>query len=325
MSTTVTPVNLTGQKLATGDNRALHRDLYKTEVMAKFEDKLVTKDRVTNYTISSGKSWTFPVVGGASGLVRHLPGQAPTPRQIKRDEIRIDIDDRIVHTIYQDELDEKLADVNLRSHFTTAQAYALANAMDANMFRMMVKAARHAGLIAGEMPGGSTLVDAGFRTNSAALVKGLFDAATELQSKNVDLSEASAFLTPAQHSLLVQSKDVLNKDWGGEGSYAKNSVAMVAGIPLVITNNLPTQDLSSDATITAAGLNPETVFNRYRGDYSNLAGVVSTKQAVGVVTAVPLETRFTSVSENYGEFIQTSYVYGAGVLRPECAVELSVA
>lgn len=323
--TAITPVNMLGQQLATGDARKLHRDLYATEVQTKFLDKLVTEGKHMNKVLTGGKSYKFPIFGGASGLTVHTPGAAPTPSQVKRDELQVNLDERIVHTLFQDELDEALADIDARRLLVDAQAFALAKAKDSTIFRMMVKAARSPGLIAGEMPGGSTLKNAGFRTDAKALVSGLFDAATELQTKNVDLSTVSAFITPAQHSLLVQSKDVLNKDWGGEGSYAQNSIAMVAGIALTVTNNLPSENLSTDATIAAAGLDPALIFAKYRGDYSKLAAIVASDQAVATVTAVNLQTRFVPAEERFGEYVMTHYAYGAGVFRPECAIELATA
>ena len=323
--TAITPVNLLGQQNATGDQRALHRDLYATEVQTKFLAKLVTEGKHINKVLTGGKSYKFPMFGGASGLTVHTPGAAPSPSQVKRTELTVDLDERIVHSIFQDELDTTLSDMDARGLLVDAQAYALAKAKDQTIFRLMIKAAQSGPIIPGETDGGTVLTNAGYRNNASALSSGIFDIATALQMKNVDLSTVNAFITPAQHSMLIQNKDAITKDWGGEGSYAKGQLAMIAGIGLTVTNHLPTENLSTDASITASGLDPKIIFAKYRGDFSNLAAIVASNQAVATVTAVSLQTRFEAVPERFGEYIISHYAYGGRPFRPECAAILQVA
>lgn len=323
MTTNFDP-NLIGQQMGQGDARKLHRDLYAGEVLTKFHSMNVTEGRHVNKTLSGGKSYKFPIFGTSKGATVHKAGERIVPGKVNRSELTISLDERIYDSIFLDELDEILADVDARSIYTSEQAFNLAKAKDQTIFRLMLMAARSTGLIPGELPGGSRLFNAGYRTDAAALAKGIFDASTELKKKNIDPTSVSAFITPAQEALLVMNKETINKDWNGEGSYAAGTIARIGGIPLVVTNHLPAENLSSDATITAAGFDPSVVFAKYRGDYSQVAAIVAGTQAVATVTAVDLDVRFVPQRDSYGELIATSYAYGGGVYRPEGAVELSV-
>ncbi len=323
--TTISPVNVIGQKLGTGDERALHRDLFAGELLTKFHDLNVTKGHYINKVLKGGKSYKFPVFGSSTGAYVHSLGESVTPKTQKRSEITISLDKRLYDAIFLDELDEIMADVDARAIYVQQMAENLAAQHDANILRMMVKAGESAGLIPGDMPGGSVLVDAGYRTNAAALAKGIFDAATELKTKNVSLDSVVAFITPAQEAMLIQAKEAINKDWGGEGSYANGSIARIGGIRLVTTNHLPAQDLSTDAKIVAAGLDPQSIFPTYRGDYSKVAAIVCSNNAVATVTAVDMDVRFIEKKDHFGELVVASYAYGSGVYRPEGAVVLKVA
>lgn len=319
--TDFTPVNMIGQENSTGDVRKLHKDMYAAEVLTKFHSMNVTAGRHVNKTLKGGKSFKFPVFGPSKGATVHKAGTRIVPKQVKRSELTISLDERLYTAIFLDELDEIMSDVDARSIYTEQQAANLAEAKDKTILRLMVKAARSAGLLDG-LPGGSRLVDAGFRTDAHALVKGILDAKAELKRKNVDLSTAVAFITPAQEALLILNRDSLNRDYGGEGSFAAGTIPRIGGIELVVTNNLPCEDLSTDASIAAAGYDAEEIFDKYRADYSKVAAIVATKNAVATVTAIDLDVRFVEERDSYGELIATSYAYGGGVYRPECAVEL---
>lgn len=324
--TTIAPVNIIGQKLGAGDERALHKDLFAGEVLTKFHDLNKTKGHYVNKVLKGGKSFKFPVFGTSKGASVHNMGEQVVPTTIKRSDLTISLDKRLYKAMFLDELDEIMSDVDSRSIYAQQIAEELAAQHDSNILRMMVKAGEHAGLIPGEMPGGSVLINPGYRNDAYALAKGIFDAATELKTKNVSLDSVVAFITPAQEAMLIQGKEAIHKDWGGDGSYADGSIGRIGGIRLVTTNHLPMEDLSTDAAIVAAtGQSADSVFPSYRGDYRNVAAIIAGNQAVAVVTAVDMDVRFVKKEDSFGETLIASYAYGSGVYRPEHAVVLKVA
>ena len=52
-------------------------------------------------------------------------------------------------------------------------------------------------------------------------------------------------VSPAVYYNLIQATTVINRDWGGSGSYSDGKVLKVAGINIVPTNNLPSTNITS--------------------------------------------------------------------------------
>ena len=111
--------------------------------------------------------------------------------------------------------------------------------------------------------------------------------------------------------------DLINKDYGGAGVYAEGSILKVANISIKKSNNVP------NAAVSAVdGEN-----NVYNGDFSKTVAVCFTKDAIGTVKLRDLKTQMTSGDFNIvyqGTLIVATYAMGHGVLRPQCAIELTV-
>jgi hypothetical protein len=183
--------------------------------------------------------------------------------------------------------------------------------------RVGVLAARSAATITGQN-GGSALTDADAATNGASLAASIFEAAKVLDEKDVPENERVALVAPAQYYNLVQTTDVINRDFGGAGVYADGTVLRVAGIQIVKTNNLPSSNIAA-----VSGEN-----NTYSGDFSNTVALVMQKQAVGTVKLMDLAVERTSGDFEVmyqGTLMAAKYAMGHGVLRPECAVEIKSA
>lgn len=317
-------VNRIGQNLGAGDPRALFKDLYTAEVLAAFHTANVTADKHSVRTISEGRSAKFPVTGIASGGY-HVPGTEILGRNIKHAEKTITVDDVLYSDVFVAKIDELMNYYDVRGIYAKEQGEFLAKLYDENVLRLMVQAARSNGTIPGVTPGGSRIVDAALKTDASKLAASIFAARTEMDEKGIPASDVNCFLKPAQLALLVQNKDTINKDWNGSGSYSDGSIAMIGGVPLVKTTHLPSQNLSSDAAIAAAGRDPAVILEKYRGDYSGTAGVVAHRASVGTVKLMDLDVEINYDFRRKGTLIVSSYALGSGILRPECAVELATA
>ena len=111
---------------------------------------------------------------------------------------------------------------------------------------------------------------------------------------------------------------MLNRDWGGEGSYAGGNVIRVAGITIVKTNNLPKD-------VVANGTKDAGTGNKYAGDFSNTVGLVMHPSAVGTVKLLDLALEDEYQVSRQGTLLVCKYAVGHGILRGEAAVELSSA
>lgn len=317
-------VNFQGQANGAGDTLALFRPIYLAEVLSAFNAANITMDKHTTRTIENGKSVKFPATGLATGGY-HVPGSEILGRSTLHNEVTISVDEVLYSDSFVSEIDELRNHYDVRGEYSKQQGEFLANTWDRNVLSLMIQAARTtAGIVAGR-PGGTVLTNSAYRTDADVLAQGLFDARVALDEKFIPQSDVTCFLRPAQHALLVSgSSKAIHKDYDGRGSYANGSIAVIAGVPIVRTTNLPTFDLSSDAAIAAAGLTPEAILGKYRGDFTNTAAVIAHKSAVATVKLKDLQVEITRDPRRLGTLIVSSMICGAGVLRPETSVELSI-
>jgi coproporphyrinogen III oxidase len=118
------------------------------------------------------------------------------------------------------------------------------------------------------------------------------------------------FVKPAQYYLMAETTAVLNRDWGGSGTYADGTVLRVAGIHIVKTNNLPTTDLSSGGAAA------------HRGNFATTVGLIMHKSSVATVKLLNLAVETEYDIKLQGWWIVAKYAMGHGFIRPEACIEL---
>ena len=316
--------------VATRDEvNALFLKVYAGEVLTAFQRANVTMPYHSVRTIASGKSAQFPVTGKAAAYY-HTPGNRIDGGKIQHNERLITIDDLLISPTFIYQMDEAKNHYDVRSIYSGEQGLALATQMDQHVLQMGVKAARVAeGNISGALgtPGGTVIyqdsagLPAGsdFRSNGDHLAAALFKAAETLDRKDVPagIGERVVFLRPAEYYLLVQSDKVINRDFNaeGNGSISSGKVFSVAGIDIVMTNNLPESEI-----IVSPGQGDSQL--KYAGDFSNTVGLVMHKSAVGTVKLMDLALESEYQIDYQGTLMVAKYAMGHDYLRPEGAVEL---
>jgi len=296
---------------------ALFLKVFAGEVLTAFNETNVMKDLHTSRTISSGKSASFPVMGKTAAAYHTVGTPLLGTQNVNHNEIVINIDDLLVSDTFIASIDEAKNHYDVRAEYTRQMGAALAKEFDTRTMRVGLLAARSAATVSGGN-GGSAVVSANARTSGADLAAAIFDAAQIMDEKDVPENERVALVKPEQYYNLVQTTDVINRDWGGAGVYADGTVLRVAGIQIVKTNNLPTTNVAA-----VSGEN-----NTYSGDFSNTAALVMQKQAIGTVKLMDLAVEQTTGDFNImyqGTLMAAKYAMGHGVLRPECAVEVKIA
>ncbi len=309
-----------GQINKAGDAKALFLKKWSGEVLTTFETECVMKNLHLVKTITEGKSAQFPVTGTATAAY-HTPGKNILEgdngllSKIGHNEKVINIDDLLTSSVFVANIDEAMNHYDTRSIYTTELGRALANAWDKRSLQAMVLAARAAATITGGH--GGTVLQKGstVATTGSELAAAIFEAAQRLDEKNVPEAERYVVVRPAQYYLLAQTTDVINKDWGGSGVYADGKVLKIAGITIVKSNHLPSTNISA-----ASGEN-----NTYNGDFTDTVAVVFQKGAIGTVKLLDLKTESDYLVSHQGTLVVSKYALGTGILRPECAVEISKA
>lgn len=300
-----------GQINGAGARDALFLKVYGGEVLSAFEINCVTLDKHMVRTIASGKSAQFPATWRVAASY-HTPGAEIVGQTSNVNERVIVIDDLLIAPVFLATLDEAKSHYDVRSIYSKEAGLALAYAWDANVLRKGIQAARASATITGGT-GGSVLTNAAYGTDGQALVSGAFAAAQVLDEKNIpDMGDRNFFMRPAQYYLVAQTTNVLNKDWGGQGSYADGTAVKASNVTFVKTNQLPNTNVTTGPT-------------SYQGNYSTTVGVVMNPKAVGTVKLMNLATEMAWDIRRQGTLIVSKYAIGTDILRPECAVELKTA
>lgn len=302
-----------GQVNATGDDLALFLKLFGGELLTAFDEDNVVMDKHTVRHIKSGKSAQFPATWKVSAGY-HTPGAEVVGQTSNLNERVINIDDLLLASVFLGNLDEALSHFEVRGEYAKQCGLALSYQLDKNVLQAGVLAARASATVTGGN-GGTQLTSSGtlYKTSATDLAGGIFAGVQAMAEKDIPAGEQRwCFVRPAQYYLLAQATNLINKDWGGAGSYSDGQILKIGGVPLVMTNHLPITNLSS-----VTGTN-----NTYHGDFSKTAALIMTKGAVGTVKLMDLATEMGYDMRRQGTLLIAKYAIGHGILRPECAAEL---
>lgn len=310
-------VSRLGQVNGSGVTDALFLKLFAGEVLTSFEQSQVMMDKHQVRTITNGKSAQFPVMGRADAYY-HTPGQEILGGKIKHAERTITIDEMLVAPTFIANIDEAKNHYDVRSVYTREMGAKLANTMDKHVLQTGVLAARASKTIDDPDQFGGTTVYGVDATSGDALADAMFEAARILDEKDVPEDQRFLFVRPAEFYAMAKSTKILNRDWGGEGSYAGGNIIRVAGITIVKTNNLPKTNVAAGSL--EAGTN-----DKYAGDFTNTVGLIMHPSAVGTVKLLDLGMESEYQISRQGTLMVAKYAVGHGVLRPEAAIELSSA
>ena len=312
-------VNTTTDGSWAQDNN-LFLQVFAGEVLTAFRKATIFEPLHTVRTIASGKSASFPIIG-LNSAAYHTPGTMLICSRVKHAEAVIKIDDKLTSNVFIADIDEAKNHYDVRAPYSAEMGNALAYTFDRNIAAMVAKAARTATNFNTDLPGGTRIKIVA--TNKAAitgaqLATALFSAAQRMDENNLPENDRYCVLAPAEYYKLVQTTDVINRDWGGAGAYSDGTVLKVAGITILKSNHLPTTNRS-----TASGEQ-----NDYSANFTDSVALAFNKQAVGTVKLMDLKMEQTGSDVHalwQGTFMVASMALGTNILRPDCAVEIYTA
>jgi hypothetical protein len=305
-----------GQVDKDGSVLANFQDILLGEVITAYEQKVTLAPLTRQRMITHGKSATFDAVFTAA-VEYFTAGNEITGGEIAHAQVNIAIDDMIIAPVRIFNLDEAMNHYDVRGPYSTELARAQAVAMDKNIARNLVRAARASALFSGDTAGQS-VTDADGRTSATSLAATLFAAKQKLEEADVpvDSVTVNAALKAAQWYLLAQEDTlVLNRDIGGAGSYSAGTLPLIGGVDVVKSNAYPWA--TSDAANTAIPAD-------YRVDMTNTIGVVFTEAAVGTVRLLGLSLETEQSVAKQSTLVVAKQAVGHGPIIPKAAVELKV-
>ena len=322
--------NATASRLGLVNNtgtayEALFLKVFSGEVLTSFSENNVFSDALhTVRTISSGKSAQFPVTGTASAAY-HTPGNLLTGGAILHNEKVINIDDLLIAQTFVANIDELMNHYDVRNIYASELGKALAKTYDQNVAKCIANASRASTTLTGGS-GGTVLTLASGNTASAnvtgdELAAAIYDIAQAFDERDIPKTDRFVVLPPAEYYKLPESATrTISTDFnpGGNGSYASGNVQQIAGMPVIMSNNVPQSNVGS---------NPSGSNNTYSGDDSKTIGLVFHKSAVGTVKLLDMTTEMSGADYSVmyqGTLMVAKYALGHGTLRPEAAATIKL-
>ena len=308
------------------DFDALFLKVFSGEVLTAFTRNNIFNEQLHSVrTITSGKSAQFPVLGTATASY-HTPGNLLTGgNQIRHGERLISIDDLLIADVFVSRLEELKNHYDIRASYADELGKALAKTYDSNVAKMIANASRASSTLTG-IAGGLTLTLGSGNTASAnvsgdEIAAAIYDIAQAFDERDIPPTDRFCVLPPAEYYKLAESATrTVDVDFnpGGNGSFASGKIQQVAGIPVMMSNNVPQSNVSS---------NPSGANNTYSGDDSKTIGLVFHKSAVGTVKLMDMTTEITGndyATMYQGTLMVAKYALGHGILRPECAATIKL-
>ena len=276
----------------------LSRDVY-IETLEAFNRSTIFGGLVYKQTISSGKAGQFIVNGKATAgtdAATYAKGTQVNVTDAEMDERTIVLERPIYEAKRVDQFEERVAHYDVRSMITNQMGESLANKFD-KMVAAKLLTAGTTGVASN--PNEHAVVEVANDTNKGdSIAAAIFEAKAYLE-ENDDMGEAYCVLSPMNYALLVQSGKAVNADYtSANGGYDKGTVMEIAGVKIYKSNNIT-------------------------GGTASAVGVVFTRQAVGVLELIGLQTNQEKQIDYLDATLMTAYyAVGCDVLRPESKVVL---
>ncbi|MDR5812011.1 phage capsid protein [Caballeronia sp. LZ033] len=309
------------------DDRSLFLKMFSGEVLTSFTAATVTKGKVREKNITSGKSYQFPKTGTSTAeyLAR---GQEMLGNPFATGEVEVTVDAPMVahHALW--DFDVAMSQFDVRGPMTADMGQALARVYDQNNFRQIALSARTAAV--GPFPGGQKIVNAGLLGSGAidgtVWLNQIRQAKLGLQAKNIPQGiPLYMAVSPAVFDAIKYARDATSGQYlnlqsqiqlatAGVGSAVTEGIRF-EGVSIFPSNLLPN---ANDTANTA-------VYSKYRADFSKTTGLMWATDAVAVLTLMGISTETFRDVRRQEDFIVSKQAVGHGTLRPELAVEFATA
>ena len=308
------------------DFDALFLKTFSGEILTAFaENNIFNESMHTVRSIASGKSAQFPVLGTATAAYHTVGTPLVGANQIKANEKIINIDDLLISQAFVADIDSLKNHYDVRQTYSSELGKALARTYDQNVAKVIANASRASTTLSGGN-GGIVLTLANGNTASSdvtgdELAAAIYDIAQTFDERDIPTTDRFVVLPPAEYYKLAESATrTIDVDFnpGGNGSFASGRVQQIAGMPVMMSNNVPQSNVGS---------NPSGANNTYSGDDSKTIGLVFHKSAVGTVKLMDMTTEISGSDYNLmyqGTLMVAKYALGHGILRPEAAATIKL-
>ena len=304
-----------GQANLTGATDALFLKVFSGEVMSTFNAKTIMKERTRIRNIKNGKSASFAAIGKTVAEY-HTVGTEILGNSINHNETVITIDDLLISHSFIANIDEAKNHYEVRSEYSKQMGQALAQTYDRNLLSMTVKAAR-AGTAGIADQGDAESIAIGASPSTSVLISNIYLAAQKLDEKNAPTEDRVVIVSPEVYYALVQDDKIINRDFGTNGSYSEANIMRVAGMDIIMSNNLA---VNHTAAVGSGGTLDFS--SKYNVNASDSKAIIMHKDALGTVQLMDMATEAEYDIRRQGTLAVSKLAVGHGILRPELIIEL---
>jgi len=343
----VTPVSPNAGFVGGSNGQDLLLATWAGEVLNAYDRYNVFESLVTSRSIESGRSIEFPVTGRVGVVEAWEAGVALEGGGAPTGKFSIELDERPVAAHFElDNIEQLVSQFEYRSEMARQCGQALARTRDTQLGHLLVKAAGTAARqldesgidtsYAGQVVDSADyagLSSGNSEEKALAFLQAIEGELVRRQEIDVDTSDLHLIVNPADFHAIRRlgvadsASDIASGQmplFGNQFMGTSGNPDMLAGLTIrdslsymgakiIATNNLPTTDRSSSGDAN------------YRVDASNTTGLLFSPDAVASVKKMDLAMdTFRDVRRNT-EFVVAQMFCGAGVLRPELAVQVKSA
>lgn len=302
--------SIPGKKGAAGvDERELFLRGIANMLLEAHAETVELEDHVFTKSISGGQSERFPILGRKRQEAEHVPGEIILGGGLESNEVEISLDNMMYDAAFLAEIDELMLTYDIAGPYARQLGESLAVGSDKRRAIMHVLAARTSTPAYTGGPAGKRVVDANMRTDPAKIEAAYFDAVEHINTNDIS-GKAKGFLPWKEYLLLSRYTGIDSEATSGSGDRSTGTTGLVAGIKPKGIIHIPNTNITTGPT-------------KYRGNFTNCVGFISTEMAVGRLKRRGLKLVIKKQDDRLGTLMIASQLEGNGVLRQECAVEIA--
>ena len=257
---------------------------------------------------------------GKTTLTTLTAGVRPAAAQTAFGKTSLTIDTVVMARDNRSMLNEFQIDFNARMELGKDHGKELSKLFDQSMLIAGIKgaaASAPAGLN-GAFGGGTTalLGSVGDELDSNAFYAAIQTGIVTMQTADMDTDECVIFVTPTQYNVLLNNDKLLGRDYSKDnGDFADGTFQTVMGVPVVMTNRLPTAAITGHALSTAAN---SSFYDVSVAEARTEALILHPSALmVGETIALTSDVYFSKIERQW--FIDSLMAYGANFNRPDGA------
>jgi len=282
---------------------------FSTDVLRYFQDTNIMKSKITNRSISEGKSETFPVVGNATAVALANDGSELSVQNIKTTTREILIGDLTVAHAYITDLDKAMAHYDAQSAEAESIGRALAKKVDEDVLTQLVATGAIVDA-ASSLAAGLPVFDddvftaevSGTLTTGAGVYAACVSAVTERADKDA-VGKAEFVFRPAQYFMLLNNPAQTGLTWVNDSFAQSGKVPMLLGHKVSYSPHFPAL---AGATIALG----------------EVGGSLFSKEAMGVLELMSISSRIDYIPQRLSNLIVGKMAVGYGTLNHACAINI---